>query len=47
MSLTTGDYLKLCLVLFGILYAGVLGGFLMGVSGLFILTAMALFVRGY
>ncbi len=43
----TGDYLKLCLVLFGILYACVLGGFLIVLSGFFFLAAMLLFLWGY
>jgi hypothetical protein len=43
----TGDYLKLCLVLFGILYACVLGGFLIVLSGFFLLAAMLLFLWGY
>ena len=41
------DYLKLCLVLFGILYIGVLGSFLMMVSGIFLVTALVLFRWGY
>jgi hypothetical protein len=43
----TGGYLKLCLVLFGILYACVLGGFLIVLSGFLMLAAMLLFLWGY
>ena len=46
-TVAMGDYLKLCLVLFGILYACVLGNLLIGMSGLFLLTALLLFWRGY
>jgi hypothetical protein len=46
-SMPMDDYLKLCLVLFGILYVGVLGSFLILLSGLFFLTALVLFKRGY
>jgi hypothetical protein len=46
-TVAMGDYLKLCLVLFGILYACVLGDLLIGMSGLFLVTAWLLFWRGY
>ena len=46
-TVAMGDYLKLCLVLFGILYACVLGNMLIAMSGLFLLTALLLFWRGY
>lgn len=41
------DHLKLCLVLFGILYVGVLGGFLIVLSGSLLMTALVLFKWGY
>lgn len=46
-TVAMGDYLKVCLVLFGLLYACVLGGLLVEGSALFILTAVLLFWRGY
>jgi hypothetical protein len=42
-----GNTLKLCLVIFGILYACVLGGFLIAMSGFFFFTAAILFFWGY
>jgi hypothetical protein len=45
-TVAMGDYLKVCLVLFGILYACVLGNLLVELSGLFFLTALMLFWRG-
>ena len=47
IALKTGDFLKLCLVIFGILYGCVLGGFLIAMSGFFFFTAVVLFFRGY
>jgi hypothetical protein len=44
---STGDFLKLCLVLFGILYGGVLGDFLIALSGFFFFTAAMLFFGRY
>jgi hypothetical protein len=41
--MSTGDFLKLCLVLFGILYGGVLGDFLITLSGFFLFIAAMLF----
>jgi hypothetical protein len=38
---------SVCLVLFGILYVGVLGSFLILLSGSFLVTALLLFKRGY
>lgn len=46
-TIAMGDYLKLCLVLFGILYGYVLGDLLIGMSGFFLATAGLLFWRGY
>jgi hypothetical protein len=46
-TVATGDYLKLCLVLFGILYVSVLGDLLIVMSGLFLATAFLLFRWGY
>lgn len=46
-SMPMDDYLKLCLVLFGILYVGVLGSFLIVLSGFFLMTALVLFKWGY
>lgn len=46
-TIAMGDYLKLCLVLFGILYACVLGDLLIGMSGFFLATAVLLFWKGY
>jgi hypothetical protein len=46
-TVAMGDYLKGCLVLFGILYACELGDVLIEMSGLFLLTALLLFWRGY
>ena len=46
-TVAMGDYLKLCLALFGILYACVLGDLLIGMSGLFLVTAVLLFRWGY
>jgi hypothetical protein len=46
-TVAMSDYLKLCLVLFGILYACVLGDLLIGMSGLFLVTAVLLFRWGY
>jgi hypothetical protein len=47
VNITMGDFLKLCLVLFGILYGGVLGDFLIALSGFFLFTAAALFFGRY
>ena len=47
VNLSTGDFLKLCLVLFGILYGGVLGDFLIALSGFFFFTAAMLFFGRY
>jgi hypothetical protein len=47
IALRAGDFLKLCLVIFGILYGCVLGGFLIAMSGFFFFTAAVLFFRGY
>ncbi len=44
---TTGNFLKLCLVLFGILYGGVLGDFLIALSGFFLFVAAMLFFWRY
>jgi hypothetical protein len=44
---TTGNFLKLCLVLFGILYGGVLGDFLIPLSGFFLFVAAMLFFWSY
>ena len=44
---STGNFLKLCLVLFGILYGGVLGDFLIALSGFFFFTAAMLFFGRY
>ena len=44
---STGNFLKLCLVLFGILYGGVLGDFLITLSGLFLFIAAMLFFWRY
>ena len=46
-TIAMGDYLKLCLVLFGILYGCVLGDLLIGMSGFFLATAVLLFWKGY
>lgn len=46
-TIAMDDYLKLCLVLFGILYVSVLSGLLIGMSGFFLATACVLFWRGY
>ncbi len=46
-TIAIGDYLKLCLVLFGILYGCVLGDLLIGMSGFFLATAVLLFWKGY
>ena len=46
-TVAMGDYLKLCLVVFGILYACVLGNWWIEMSGLFLFTALLLFRRGY
>ncbi len=43
----TGNFLKLCLVLFGILYGGVLGDFLIALSGFFLFVAAMLFFWSY
>lgn len=47
VKIKTGDFLKLLLVLFGILYGGVLGDFLIALSGFFVFTAAMLFFGGY
>jgi hypothetical protein len=47
IALKTVDFLKLCLVIFGILYGCVLGGFLIAMSGFFLFTAAILFFWGY
>jgi hypothetical protein len=47
VNMSTGDFLKLCLVLFGILYGGVLGDFLIALSGFFFFTAAMLFFGRY
>jgi len=47
VNISTGDFLKLCLVLFGILYGGVLGDFLIALSGFFLFTAAMLFFGRY
>ena len=47
MPLRVSDFLKLWLVLFGICYACVLGGFLIAMSGFFVGAAMVLFFGGY
>jgi hypothetical protein len=47
IALKTVDFLKLCLVIFGILYGCVLGGFLIAMSGSFLFTAAILFFWGY
>jgi hypothetical protein len=47
IPLRVTDFLKLWLVLFGIWYACVLGGFLITMSGSFAGTAVLLFWRGY
>ena len=44
---STGNFLKLCLVLFGILYGGVLGDFLITLSGVFLFIAAMLFFWRY
>jgi hypothetical protein len=44
---STGNFLKLCLVIFGILYGGVLGNFLIALSGLFLFIAAMLFFWRY
>ena len=44
---STANFLKLCLVLFGILYGGVLGDFLITLSGLFLFIAAMLFFWRY
>ena len=47
IPLGVSDFLKLCLVLFGIWYGCVLGGFLIAMSGFFAAAATALFFGGY
>jgi len=47
VPMSTGDFLKLCVVLFGILYGGVLGDFLIALSGLFLFVAAMLFFLRY
>jgi hypothetical protein len=47
ISLQRSDFIKLSLVIFGILYFGVLSDELILLSGLFLLTAGSLFFRGY
>jgi hypothetical protein len=47
IPLSVSDFLKLCLVIFGILYGCVLGGFLIAMSGFFLFTAAILFFWGY
>jgi hypothetical protein len=47
IPLRAGDFLKLCLVIFGIWYGCVLGGFLIAMSGFFFFTAAILFFQGY
>jgi hypothetical protein len=47
VPLRVGDFLKLWLVLFGIWYGCVLGGFLIAVSGFFVAAAVILFFVGY
>jgi hypothetical protein len=47
VNLTIGDFLKLCLVLFGILYGSVLGDFLIALSGFFLFTAALLIFGRY
>jgi hypothetical protein len=44
---STGNFLKLCLVLFGILYGGVLGDFLIALSGFFFFVAAKLYFWRY
>jgi hypothetical protein len=47
MPLRTGDFLTLCLVIFGILYGCVLGAFLFAMTGFFVFMAALLFYKGY
>ena len=47
IPLGAGDFLKGCLVIFGIWYGCVLGGFLIAMSGFFFFTAAILFFRNY
>jgi hypothetical protein len=47
IPLRAGEFLKLCLVIFGIWYGCVLGGQLIAMSGFFFFTAAILFFRGY
>jgi hypothetical protein len=47
IPLRVSDFLKLCLVLFGIWYSCVLGGSLIAMSGFFVAAAVVLFVGGY
>ena len=47
IPLRVSNYLKLWLVLFGIWYGCVLGGFLIAMSGFFVGAAMTLFFGGY
>ena len=47
IPLKTGDFLTLCLAIFGILYGCVLGAFLLEMTGLFFFTAALLFFKGY
>lgn len=47
IPLEPGALLRLCLVIFGILYCCVLGGFLIAMSGFFFFAAAMLFFRGY
>ncbi len=47
IPLKTGDFLTLCLVIFGILYGCVLGAFLFAMTGFFFFTAALLFFNGY
>jgi len=46
-TVAMGNYFKLCLVLFGILYVCVLSDLLIVLSGLFLVTAYVLFRWGY
>ena len=47
IPLKTGDFLTLCLVIFGILYGCVLGALLFAMTGLFFFTGAILFFKGY
>ncbi len=47
IPLRVSDFLKLCLVLFGIWYGCVLGGPLIAMSGFFVAAAVVLFFSGY